>query len=639
MSISISSSTSTGYSSSNRITGIVSGLDVDSIVEQLMEAEKQPLNNLNQKKQLAEWKQEAYREVIDALRTFSDKYFDYSSASGNLLSQSTYEQFSVTSGDESVVTVSAMSETEAGTHTVVVSNLATAAFYQSTSGVTKAITGSSAADFSAAAGKSLVLDIDGTKTTITLDDSVTDIDGLQAAIDKAVGSGKIKVSDTNGDGTGYLTISKEEDSGVGTIALSGVAGNSALSALGFSSDSSLTNYLDTADTLETIAQRLESTFSFNSNGNINLTINGVGFTFSQSTTLKEMMREINGSDAGVTMKYSTTRDSFSITANDTGAANGISLSETGSTFLQNAGLTDYTAGEDAVVVIDGEKVTRSSNTITWDGATYKLKAESSEAQTVSISRDTDAVYNQIKSFVDDYNSLIENINQIISEEYDRDYPPLTDDQKAEMSEDEITAWEKKAKTGLLENDSTLSTLLSRMRSALYQSVSGVSVHLSEIGITTSSSYQDKGKLEIDEDALKEAIESNPDGVMNLFCQQSSSYPGTTKARNLTAAQRSVRTSEEGLAYKLYDILQDSISTYTGLDGKKGSLLEKAGLEGDGTEYSNIISEQIDKYNVEIEAMLERLSEKEDYYYNKYSVMETYINQMNNQISVLQSYLG
>jgi flagellar hook-associated protein 2 len=627
------------YSSSNRVTGMVSGMDVDGIVKKLMDAEKQPLDKLNQKKQLTEWRRDAYREVINKLRAFNDKYFNYSNASSNLLSQSIYKRFSVSSSNESVVGVSATAEATAGKHRIVVSNLATAAFYKSSSGVTKAIMGSSGANFNEAAGKSFVLNIDGTKTSIALDNSVKDINSLQAAIDKAVGSGKVKVSDTNGDGTGYLTISKVDGSGVGTITLSGVAGKSALPALGFPNNNTLSNYLNANDTLETISKKLGNSFSFNSDGKINLTINGVDFKFSKDKTLKKMMEEINSSTAGVTMKYNSTSDSFSITANDTGAAKNISMSETGSTFLQDVGITDYTAGEDAVAIIDGEKVTRSSNTITQDGVTYNLKAESTEEQTVSIYQDTNAVYNQLKSFVDDYNSLIDSISQKISEKYDKDYPPLTDDQKAAMSEDEIAAWDQKAKTGLLGNDSALENVLSSMRSALYQSVSGVSTHLTEIGITTSGNYRDKGKLEIDEDKLRNAIESSPDKVMNLFSQQSASYPGTTTVRNLTSAQRNTRTSEEGLAYKLYDILQDSISTYTGRDGNKGSLLEKAGLIGDGTENDNILSKQIDDYNDEMKAMADKLSKKEDYYYNKYSVMEAYINQINNQISTLQSYLG
>lgn len=627
------------YYGSNRVTGMVSGMDVDGIVKQLIDAEKKPLDKLQQKKQLEEWRRDAYREIINKLRVFSDKYFNYSNGSNNLLSQSTYRQFSSSSSNESIVGVSTTSEAKAGLHRIIVNNLATSAYYKSSSDVTKAITGSSLANFSEAVGKSFVLNIDGTKTTITLDDSVTDIDSLQAAIDKAVGSGKVKVSDSNGDGTGAITISKVDGSGIGTITLSGISGKSALSALGFSGDDNLSNYLNINDTLETSSNKMGKPFSFDSEGKINLTINGVNFKFSKDTTLKEMMEKINNSDVGVTMKYNAASDSFSITANETGAANGIQMSETGSTFLKDVGLTNYTAGEDAVATIDGEKVVRSSNTITQDGVTYTLKAESDEEQTITITQNTDSVYDQIKSFVDDYNSLIDSINKLISEKYDRDYPPLTDDQKAAMSEDEIATWEKKAKTGLLENDSELENILSRMRSALYGSVDGVSSHLTEIGITTGSNYLDKGKLEINEDKLKKAIESSPEKVGELFSQQSSSYPGTTAVRNLSSDQRETRTREEGLAYKLYDILQDSISTYTGRDGRKGNLLEKAGQVGDGTEYDNILSKNIEKYNEEIEAMIDKLSKKEDYYYNKYSIMENYINQMNSQINTLQSYLG
>lgn len=638
MSSTVGSTGSYSSSSSNRVTGLVSGIDVDSTVKQLMSAEKQPLNKLNQKKQLMEWKQDACREVSNTLRAFNDKYFSYSNSSSNLLSQTNFQQFSTASSDSSVVAVSASSEASAGSHTILVGNLATAAAYTSSSGITKPITGSSAPNFAEASGLSFALELDGTSYNVSIESSVTDINSLQLAVDKAVGSGKIAVSDTNADGTGYLTISKAAGSGIGTITLSEGDSSGALSALGFSSSDNLSNFLDPANTLEEISNKLVNSFSFDSDGNVNLTINGVGFSFSKSTALKEMMKQINGSEAGVSMKYSAYTDSFSITADNTGAGNMLELSESGSTFLQDAGITNYTAGEDAVATIDGEEVVRSSNSITLDGLTYSLKAESAVEQTVTISRDTEAVYNIIKNFADDYNSLISELNDKISEEYDRDYQPLTDDQKDEMSEDEIASWEEKAKTGLLEDDSTLENLLSKMRSALYQSVSGVSVNLTEVGITTSSNYEDKGKLEIDEDKLKQAIEADPEGVMNLFSQQSATYSGTSKVRNLTSDQREIRTSEEGLAYRIYDLLQDNISTYTDRNGSKGALIEKAGLSGDGSEDDNIISKLIAKYDEEIDEMVDELDAKEDYYYEQYSRMETYLNQMNIQLNSLSSYL-
>lgn len=632
------SSISSLTGSTNRITGLVSGLDTETLVEQLMAAERIPLEKLQQKKQLAEWKMDAYREITSALRIFNDKYFDYLNPSTNMLSQSTYIKYSAASSDTSVVGVTASSSAEAGTHTMIVNKLATAAVYKSASSVTKAITAAAAADFDAAAGKSFTLNVDGTATTITMDESITDMGSLQAAIDKAIGSGKVKVADTNGDGTGYLVIGTVENSGVSSITLSdGTDG--ALSSLGFSSDVSLTNRLSTSDTLETISQKMKNAITFDDNGKISFEINGTGFEFDKTTTLSTMLNKINSSGAGVTMKYNSNSDTFTITAKETGAGDKIKFGESAGTFLASAGITSYTAGEDAEVILDGEKLTRSSNSITQDGVTYRLLKESSEEQTITVSMDTDAIYDQITAFVKDYNELIDTISNKLSEDYDRDYPPLTDAEKEEMSEDEIALWEKKAKTGLLENDATLEKLLYSMRTALYESVSGVGSSLTAIGITTSSNYEEGGKLEINADQLRKAIENDPEGVMNLFSKPSETYSGTTNVRTLSSSERSVRTREEGLAYRLYDLIQDNISTLRDNNGNKGILLVKAGTTGDASQYSNQLYDQITDYEEDIEAMLEKLEDKEDYYYKKFSAMETYINNMNSQITALQSYLG
>ncbi len=521
-------------------------------------------------------------------------------------------------------------------HTITVSNLATPAVYKSGTGISKDITASAAADYTSAAGKAFVLNLDGEEFTVTIDSSVTNVEDLQDIIDDTVGSGKVSVTE---DSSGYLVISAVADSGASNITISGGTDN-ALASLGFSNEDNLSNRIRTSDTLEAISEKLDNPFNFDSEGKINLTINGIAFEFDRTDTLSDMMTEINNSDAGVTMKYSTTADAFSITSNKTGAGNRISISETDSNFIGSTGiLSNYTAGEDAVIYLDGEKITRSSNSIVINDVTYDILAESDAEVSVSIALDTDSIYDMLEGFVNDYNTLIATINSKISEDYDRDYPPLTSAQKEEMSEDEIEAWEAKAKVGLLENDSILENLLSNMRAALYSSVSGVSKSLYNIGITTSSDYGEKGKLEINEDTLRKAIQSDPDLVMNLFAQQSATYPGTITARTLNGEERAVRTAEEGLAYKLYDILQDNISTYRNSSGNKGLLLEKAGMEGDTTEYSNSIYNELDSLEDAIDEMLNKLEDKEAYYYSKFTSMETYISNMNSQLSALQSILG
>lgn len=625
-----SSVTSTTVNGTTRITGLASGLDVDSIVTQLMSAEKTKLNKLQQKQQLAEWRQESYRTIITAAQEFTSKYFNTTSSS-SLLSANTFIKYSVTSSS-SAISASASSSASAGNHTVQVSRLATAATLTSGSSISKDVQGSAAADYSSLSGKSITLAVDGTTRTVSLS-NVTDADSLQTAIDEAVGTGKLTVGTTT---DGYLSITAAANSGVQTITISAPSsGTSGLTSLGFGSGATLSNRVTTTSTLETIF----GDDAFNSDGQIELTLNGTSFTFDKSDTLSAMMSEINSSsNAGATMKYDELSGKLTLTANETGAGNTLVVTEgDGSSFLSSF-LNTATAGVDAQVTIDGQVLTRSSNKVTVDGVTYTFSQTTDEAATVSLTQDTDAIYDTISSFVEDYNALISSIHSALDETYDSDYPPLTDDQKEDMTDEEIEKWEKKAKVGLLANDSTLKTMLSSLRSSLIDSVPGQSVTIFTIGISTGT-YDEQGKLYIDETKLKAAIESDPEGISNLFTQQSTSYAGTTSVRSLNNSQLSTRYKEEGIAYRFYDILQTNISTIRDNNGNKGLLLEKAGTENDASETSNTLTTLIDKYQEEIDKEQDRLDAKQDSLYTKYSALETYINKMNTQLSSLSSYLS
>lgn len=625
-----SSVTSTTVNGTTRITGLASGLDVDSIVTQLMSAEKTKLNKLQQKQQLAEWRQESYRTIITAAQEFTSKYFNTTSSS-SLLSANTFIKYSVTSSS-SAISASASSSASAGNHTVQVSRLATAATLTSSSSISKDVQGSAAADYSSLSGKSITLAVDGTTRTVSLS-SVTDADSLQTAIDEAVGTGKLTVGTTT---DGYLSITAAANSGVQKITISAPSsGTSGLTSLGFGSGATLSNRVATTSTLETIF----GDNAFNSDGQIELTINGTSFTFDKSDTLSAMMSEINSSsNAGATMKYDELSGKLTLTANETGAGNTLAVTEgNGSSFLSSF-LNTATAGVDGQVTIDGQVLTRGSNKVTVDGVTYTFSQTTDEAATVSLTQDTDAIYDTISSFVEDYNALISSIHSALDENYDSDYPPLTDDQKEDMTDEEIEKWEKKAKVGLLANDSTLKTMLSGLRSSLIDSVPGQSVTIFTIGISTGT-YDEQGKLYIDETKLKAAIESDPEGISNLFTQQSTSYAGTTSVRSLNNSQLSTRYKEEGLAYRFYDILQTNISTIRDNNGNKGLLLEKAGTENDASETSNTLTTLIDKYQEEIDKEQDRLDAKQDSLYTKYSALETYINKMNTQLSALSSYLS
>ncbi len=751
-------STINGFTNTMRITGMATGMDTDQIVSDLMKVERAPLDRLYQQKQLAEWKRDAYRDITNSLRSFQSEYMDYLNSTTNMLSSTSYKNYSSTVVDStgatsSIASVSASANAVTGSHTIRVDKLATADQMVSSSGVTKDLKSTAAITDTLLSGKTIKVTLDGVTREIALDD-YTDVNdlvnkagtGLQDLLDTAFGSGKITVSVDGGTGIQFTTSNSKLTLGSGTT-------NDGLSALQINSGSS--NRLNTNQSLGALASNFANPLTFawdaddytqstadidvagttwkdktfnvtvdgvtkkitiddepvpadingfatklntlidtafgadnidvnvvgnqlkfdkgsedigyftlhagdedtnaladmnidsntTASGHISFTINDKEFTIEGNKSLASMMSTINGdSTAKVQMSYDEVSDTFKLTATQLGAGDNINISTTqegnffgvGGAININTGNTVDVEGEDAKLVINpgaSEQILyRSSNTITANGVTYNLnRADASEVLNVSLTMDTDKAFENIVGFVEKYNEMIATINDKLSEDYDRDYQPLTAEEKEAMSEDDLKLWEEKAKTGLLRRDSMLEKITTEMRRALYEPVDGESTTLASIGITTGT-YTDKGKLIIDEDELKDALQNNADGVMNLFSKSSSiSY-----SRTLSSADRNTRYQEQGLVHRLSDIINDNISTFRDSNGNKGTLLEKAGMPGDGSEIKNYFYEQIKDYEDAMERWENRLADKEESYYSRFAAMESAIQQMNAQSSWLAS---
>jgi len=622
-----------------RISGLASGLDTEQMVRDLMRVERIPLTRLEQQKQLAQWRQEAYREFINTLRTFREKFFDIAKRSTYLLSDNTFKVFKAASTGEDYVTASGTSMAEVGSHTVKVLQLATADKAVSSAPVSKPITGD-VADFNLA-GKSILVSLDGVMREIELADydDLEDLigdpnNGIQKLINDAFGEGKITVDESSGK----LLLSTE--GGASKLQLFyGTKGMEGLDSLGISNGAS--NRISMNATLIALKDQLSEGLVFDENGNVSFTINNASFTFSQNDTLSGIMTAINNStEANVTIKYDEVTDTFTMTAKQTGAGDNLRVSDTSGSFLSAIGITGVTSeGVDAIAVIDDEIVTRSTNTFVVNGIEYTLRKvhdANSDGETITLEQDIDAVVDVIKTFVEEYNKLVDMFSSKLSEEYDREYLPLTKEQKEAMSDREVELWEKRAKTGLLRNDPILRKIQSDMRMALIEPIEGVGINLSSIGIT-SKSYHDKGKLYIDEDKLRQAIINRPDEVKNLFKQQSESVPHYT--RTLTAEERSVRYKEQGLFYRLSDIIEDNISTLRDSSGRKGILIEKAGIQGDITEFNSNLAREIKTYDEKIDELNRKLYIKEANYYKQFAELEKYMNRMNAQMDWLYSQLS
>jgi len=633
-----------GFSSTTRITGLM-GLDTDSLVQQLMQAERIPLDSLYQKRTLVEWKRDAYREVINRLRGLKSTFFDIVNRSSYILSASAIKVLSARTGSNTYLEVSANADAQIGTHQVKVIQLATGDTAISRDPVSRSITGKVSENLNLA-GKSILVNLDGVSREIALEDySLNEnsenyiVTRLQDSLDKAFGEGKLVV----GFDSGLLTIGTTGGATRVTVDKPASGAQSGLEALGLSAGDS--NRIKLGDTLENLQDKLNLPLEFNENGEVQFSINGKLITAKKTETLSKVLDRINNTtEANVTIKYDELSDKLTLASKVLGQGDNLIVEDIGGNFLAAFGLSDdradRTEGQDARIIINGtQEVVRSTNQFTINGVSYNLKAahpEDSDGEQVTLELDVDKAYENIKSFIDKYNELIDYLNGKLNEKYDRDYPPLTDAQKKEMKDSDIENWEKVAKTGLLRNDDIIRRMVTAMRTAMYEPVEGSSLTMKDIGIGTTS-YLDGGRLTIDEAKLREALRNNPDEVAKLL--NGVDPDNKTYSRTATAEQRKSRYSKSGIFQRISDILEDNISIYRDSNGNKGTLLEKAGIEGDITFNDNLLNDELKNYDKRISALTEKLIAKEEYYYRQFTALERYLAQMNAQSAWLMTQFG
>jgi len=636
-----------GFSSQLRLTGL-SGFDTETIVQELMKAERIPLNTLKQRRTLVQWKQEAYREVSSSLIGFKSKFFDIVNRSTYMLSESSIKLMKATSSNSEYVTATAAYGANAGAYNIKVKQLATASYSASTGKVSGAIEGTvDETELANIAGKKLKVTLDGVVKEIELKEytEAYNEDNLAERLQEALDSAFGKIGDESKFIVAYdkdsniLSIDTKSNSGVTKLTIDGTSeGIGALSELGIILGAS--NRISLKRSLVSLNNTLANPFNFDAGGFVTFEINGKVFTADATDTLEKVFAKINNDeDANVIISYDEISDKITITSKQTGAGNNLSIKDISGNFLGALNLGDITAGNDAIVSINGQEIVRSTNNFTINGITYtlhKAHGESSEGDTITVEQNTDTVISNIKSFIEEYNKLIDMINGKVNEKYDRNYPPLTDEQKEEMKEKDIENWEKKAKTGLLRNDSILQQLTYTLRKAIYEPVKGTSLTLKDIGIS-SNSYQDYGKLHIDEDKLKNALLNNPDEVIKLLNGVSEAYP--TYSRDMTTEQKKERYENTGVFQRMADIFEDYITTKRNADGRKGILIEKAGIENDLSNTENLLYEELEDYDERIADMIQKLIRKEENYYKKFSNLEKILNQMNQQSAWLLSQFG
>jgi len=289
------------------------------------------------------------------------------------------------------------------------------------------------------------------------------------------------------------------------------------------------------------------------------------------------------------------------------------------------GITTTTSADGRTTVSDGTKTTTTSA----DGATITTTTGGIKTTTVSStvkltsSTDVTALKDRIKSFINDYNTLLSSINTKIYETRDKNYLPLTDDQKTAMKDTDITNWQNKAQTGLLRKDDDLENIAASLKDAMSgisgsDLISASGLTLEKLGIKPVDDYKEKnGTYTIaDEDKLTKALQENLDGVKALFTQN---YGGTD-------------LSKAGIIPKVRDVIEKNLTKSDSV------LVKKVGTEEYNT-YNSELSKQITDMKNKIVEMNKDLDDREQNLYTKYSKLETALTKLQSQQSTLSSYFG
>ncbi|GEB78090.1 flagellar filament capping protein FliD [Sporolactobacillus inulinus] len=601
-----------GATNSNRVSGLASGMDIDSIVAKLMTAESQPLIQMQQNLQLTEWQRDDYRSMNTLLSNLQ-------STTQTMKLQSAFLAKTTASSNPSVVTATAGAT--AGNVTYTLSNVTMATSAYNIGGEIPVDEGFDSSQSLYLMQSKLTDGVAWKKNPIANETIKMSSDGTMAQLAHG-GIDKDSASTVLVDSEAYTIV--DSVSGLGDTSGNRVYIDKITGALQFnhtiSKDATITASYD----YDSVNFKLST---YNQSGNKV----DKEFDFDANTSLDKILSTISSSSIGVSAFYDPVKHQVSMTRTDTGSMNptdGPEIEFNDSTFLTNtlkmtqAVVADGSesdvpgehGGTDAEFTVNGLKTTRHSNTFALSGVTFTLQGNSTDPVTLKVNNDTDTVFKSISDFVDQYNDTIKQVNDKISEKRNRSYAPLTDAQKSSMKDSDITNWTDKAKSGMLANDSILSSALSKLRTNLYSPVSGTSNskmdQLTEIGITTSNNYLDHGKLVIDGDKLKAAISTNPQAVMELFTKT-----GDT-------------TSEQGIMQRLNTTLKNTMDR---IEDKAGNTSMTY------TQYS--MGKSIDDMNDRIDAFKLRLQDIQTRYYNQFDAMEAAINQANSQAGYLQQFMG
>jgi flagellar hook-associated protein 2 len=490
-----------------QLSGLASGLDWKTLVDQLMQIEATPITRIQKE-------QSTNTQQANALGDLGTKLSALQNAAKSLKDQTLFSARTISSGTtDSTWRLSATAGAAVGSHTIAVSQLATKAARLGAADITSGL--NATADVSgltlatlrtAAVVTAGSFTVNGAQVTVATTDSLQDVfDAIATATGGDVTAAYDPVTDkvTLTKATpGEIVLGAANDTSnlLGVLKLTSSTGTTATSfgTLGAAR---------TSATLATAGLRTAIT-AVDGDGAGSFTINGVSIDYNVNTdSLSSVLKRINSSAAGVTASYDAVADRVILTNNATGDL-GLTISEAAGGLLGALGLTDggtTVRGQNARFTVDGgDTIISTSNTL--DATAHglpglTLTVDSATTQTVTIGADTGKMRGMIDSFISAYNAV-----------------RLYIDDKTK-----ITSANGKVTTSVLSSNREVQAWQSELRRLAFGTLSGVGGTISRLDDLGIGLDQD-GRLSVqDSTKLDTALADRPADVESFFTTPSTGF--------------------------------------------------------------------------------------------------------------------
>jgi flagellar hook-associated protein 2 len=499
-----------------RMTGIASGLDTDSIISELMSAQRTKIETIEKKYTKLEWKD-------DAWSTLNSKIYSlYTGTISEMRFTSNYNKKTTSISDSSIATVTPDSSAVDGTNELEVNKLAKSGY----------LTG----------GELSTSD----SSTLSSSTTLSQLTGYTGT----------------GDGTFQITVGSADPVDID------ISGDS---------------------TISSVISQLKSA--------------GVNASFDSTNGRIFVSSEESGADAN-----------FTISCTDTSDTNGINAMSVLGLDSSATGTGVKIEGQDAEIVLNGATFTSSNNAFSINGLNIVAKELTDSPVSISTSQDYQGIYDTIKNFFTEYNTLINEMDSLYNADSSSGYEPLTDDEKDAMTDTQIEDWETKIKDSLLRNDSTLSSVSTAMKSTMSSvfAIDGTNYSLASFGIATGGYFttddNEHNAYHIDGDSDDSTVSGNTDKLMSAI----TSDPDTVMSFFMT------------LSKGLYSEISSEMSSVDGVSSAFTVYNDKT------------ISTQMDDYEDEIDELEEKFTDMEDAYYSQFTAMETALTLLQSESSALSS---